>query len=418
VIPSAAAGGLPQAVDVVVVGAGPAGSVTAMLLARSGHDVLLLDRARFPRPKACGDCLSAGAAALLHRLGLLHRVQALPHGHLTRWHIHAPGGTRFHGAVPQPPGYAMAVERELLDAELVRAAVEAGVRLVEGVRVTDLLGDLDGTVRGVQTDAGPVRARLTVGADGLRSIVARRLGALRRSPHLRKVSFTARTELALPEAVTAGEMHALPGRTVGIAPLRAEGGRCNVTVVAGADVFRRAGADPRAFFDDALRQARASGSLASLAAGGLPPDMELMASGPFDQPVRQVTFDGAALAGDAAGYYDPFTGQGVTHALLSAELLARTADGALRSGNCSAAALRPYARGLRATRRSARFVQRAVEAVLSRPAAAAAAIAALHRAPRAADALIAVIGLVAPVRSLFSVPVAASLLRSPVWRPR
>ncbi|HSJ25994.1 MAG TPA: FAD-dependent monooxygenase [Longimicrobiales bacterium] len=393
--------------DAIVVGAGPAGAVTALLLARAGHDVLILERATLPRPKPCGDCLSAGAAAVLHRLGLLAQVAALPHARLRGWRIAAPAGAVFAADVADPPGYAMTVERALLDEALARSAVTAGARLREGVRVTDVLHGPDGAITGVRTDGGDFHSRLVVGADGLRSVVARRLRAVRRRAKLRKVSFTFHVDRPLHEDAV-GEMHVGDGVCLGIAPVVMDGSRFNLTVVADSRRFgRQAAADPAAFAVAAAAALPASRRSLSPAGLGL-----ALASGPFDQPVRQVTFDGAALAGDAAGYYDPFTGQGVTHALLSAELLARTADGALRRRDCSAAALQPYDRALRSALRAPRLLQRTVEAVLSRPAVADRAVARLARAHRTADALIAVIGMTAPATSLLTPSVFSDLFGS------
>jgi 2-polyprenyl-6-methoxyphenol hydroxylase-like FAD-dependent oxidoreductase len=227
--------------EVIVVGAGPAGAAAALLLARTGRDVLIVDRAEFPRPKPCGDCLSIGASALLERLGVLHRITAGPHATLRGWQIVAPNGSAFEAAFDD---CAIAAERSVLDAVLVDAALAAGARL-ERFAVTDVERDARGHVCGVRSRDGVRTARLTVGADGLRSIVAQRLGALPRHGSLRKLSLTFHARVDGVGSV--GEMHVGDGVCVGIAPV-AGGERCNLTVVADSDRFGRAVADdPRAF---------------------------------------------------------------------------------------------------------------------------------------------------------------------------
>ena len=187
-------------VDVVVVGAGPAGAATAILLAERGHQVVLLDRARFPRDKVCGEYLSPEASRILDRLGVLKAVEAAGARPLRGMRIVAPDGTLIVGDYPtRGPrrGYrdhALAVPRRTLDAVLVGRARELPVTVREGFRVTDLVfdGALDGRrVTGVdglwtpasERPAAPERleARLVVGADGRTSAVARRLGLV--SPH-------------------------------------------------------------------------------------------------------------------------------------------------------------------------------------------------------------------------------------------
>ncbi len=123
---------------------------------------------------------------------------------------------------------------------------------------------------------------------------------------------------------------------------------------------------------------------------------------------------GAALVGDAAGYYDPFTGQGIYQALASAELLAQEADAALRAGRPGdGILLRGYARRRLRLLRGARLLQRVIEAVLSRPCQADAILARLRRAPAAADALVAVTGDLRRAGSLLDPRLLFSLVAPP-----
>jgi menaquinone-9 beta-reductase len=392
-----------SAAQVIIVGAGPAGSATALLLARAGHDVLLLDRSVFPRPKPCGDCLSAGASAVLRRLGMMDRIERLPHARLLGWRIVAPDGAEFRGSFGSTPDTdadrALAVERYHLDAAILDAAQDAGVRFTGGVRVTGLARSADGGVRGVTLRDATLHAPLVIGADGLRSVVARALGAVRRPPRLRKVSLTMHIDSAIV-AADLGEMHTGDGVCAGVAALRSDASRCNLTVVADADRFgRRIAADPRRFMHDAIQTLPA---LRRRVHPHLLRTGPLLTSGPFDRPVSRVVYDGAALVGDAAGYYDPFTGQGMFQALAGAEHLASVATAALRRGDTSARMLRDWTAQRRRLARGPHLVQHVIEAVLARPRLASRAIARVGRARDFADAIIAVTGDTAPPRHLLS----------------
>src|SRR5256885_14660314 len=169
-----------RAWDAAVVGPGPAGSATALLLARASARVLLLDRARFPREKPCSEYLSPESTRVLARLGqdVLAAVAATSPARLTGMKVVAPSGT---GVVGRFQPFSFALPRTRFDTILRKAAEAAGAQVREGVKVEELVYD-GGAVGGVVTrDTGlgtrdTYRSRIVVGADGLRSVVARRLG--------------------------------------------------------------------------------------------------------------------------------------------------------------------------------------------------------------------------------------------------
>ena len=321
------------AADVLVVGGGPAGASAAFHLARAGLAVRILDRAIFPRPKTCAEYLSPEASRLLDAMGVLGDVERAGAAQLTGMIVRAPNGRRIHGEFAAPHGFrgfrdrGLALRRELLDMHLLGAARGAGATVEEGVRATDLLRDTRGRVVGVRAVDGDGRAverraRLVVGADGLRSIVARRLGVARSRRWPRRLALVAHYR-GVREIGSCGEMHVTRDGYLGLADVG--GDETNVALVVPAARARGMAGDAAGFLD---RWIAGTPHLASRFAGATRTDA-VRATGPFASRARRAWAPGAALVGDAADFFDPFTGEGVYAALRGGELLAPFAAAAL-----------------------------------------------------------------------------------------
>ncbi|MFD1954818.1 NAD(P)/FAD-dependent oxidoreductase [Paenibacillus thailandensis] len=379
--------------DVVVIGAGPAGSVVARLLALRGLKVRLLERAAFPKRKPCGESLNPGAVAALARVGtpaeslLADGAGELDGGIVRGWRL---ANNRLRLEASYPPGrYGIGCRRELLDERLVREACRAGVLLDEHMHVEGIVWNELGHAAGVYGRSAatgkPFRlpARLVVGADGLRSAIARSAGLASRPGRLRKAAFTARLigVEALEDAV---ELHTEPDLVVGVAPLG--GGLANLTLALQGAAAASAAKDKAGFMlEAARRQPWLAERLAGAALAG-----EVLASGPFDRPVRAAALPGLVLVGDAAGYYDPLTGQGIYRAIRSAELAAPRVAESLASGS-----FRPLAQYERERRKEFApgvRLQRLIEWSSRQPPVWNAALRGLSASPRLKEALAGRIG--------------------------
>jgi len=289
--------------------------------------VLVLDRAKFPRDKICAEYLSPQASRILSDMNVLEEIERTNPGHLAGMSIRAPNGHIANGEFAANHGFrgfrdkGLAVRRTILDEIVLRGARTAGACVEESMRVTDLAKNDSARVTGVKAlaaDGQPrtLRARYVVGADGLRSVVARRLGLVRTSrvwprrialvSHYRKV-----------QGVTdMGEMHVDHDGYLGIADVG--GGQVNVAVVVPMSRAREIGDDKTEFLE---RWIASRPHLAERFVGAVR-TTPVRATGPFATSSRHAWSPGAALVGDAADFFDPFTGEGIYAALRGGELLA------------------------------------------------------------------------------------------------
>jgi flavin-dependent dehydrogenase len=316
--------------DVVVVGARVAGTATALLLARRGVRVLVVDRARPGADILSTHALMRAGAALLHRWGVLDRIVAVGTPPVRQTRFHYPDETTIVSIKPAAGVDALyAPRRPLLDRLLVEAAVEAGAQVRFGVTVTDLRRDGTGRVTGIagRDHAGsPVEigAGLTIGADGTRSLVARYAGA--RTEKVGQGSSAIVYAHWVGLATAGYEWFYRPGGTAGMIPTN-DGEVCVFTGVAAHRFAREFAGDRRGGYLRVLKEVTggADGRLTDVE-----PPRQVHAFPGQPGYARQAWGPGWALVGDAGYFVDPLSAHGMTDALRDAQLLSDAVDAAGR----------------------------------------------------------------------------------------
>ena len=315
--------------DVVIAGAGPAGAIAATVLARAGARVLVLDRARFPRAKLCGDTLNPGALALLARLGLdCATAASIP---LEGMILTGDDGVRVEGRYAGVSGCA--ITRRDLDWALLMAAAGAGAQIEQEVLVQAPLVDSSDhearigglVVKGADGRLRRIPARVVIAADGRSSRVARALGLSRSAPRPRRWAIGGYFE-HVENMGALGEMHVRATHYIGVAPL--PNGVTNACVV----TANPRGLSPADLLATALRN---DAHLRDRFADARPVS-EPLCLGPLAVDCDVAGAPGLLLAGDAGGFVDPMTGDGLRFALRGGELAAREALHALEHGVASA----------------------------------------------------------------------------------
>jgi flavin-dependent dehydrogenase len=305
--------------DVIIVGAGPAGSLAALIFARAGLSVRVFERARFPRDKLCGDTLNPGALRVLSRHMSIDAIldRGLP---LDGMVLTGPGGVAIRGCYGNGVRGRSLTRREL-DLLLMQRAIAAGAQLDEAL-VTQPIVDGSGNVAGVRLKGRGAdrehRARLVIAADGRGSRFARGLRLARQPRRPRRWAIGGYFD-GVDGLSPVGEMHVRRDCYVGLAPV--PDGRANACLVLPEPAARRAWTDPGVMLRSAIDADAALASRFARARLVGPPQI----LGPMAVDVSAPGVPGLLLAGDAAGFIDPMTGDGLRLALAGAELAAAVA---------------------------------------------------------------------------------------------
>ena len=355
--------------DVAIVGCGPAGLAVAAAAAARGLDVVALDGRALPADKACGEGLLPGGVRALDALGALRHLDPQGRSPIRAIRWIQEGGPAAEALLPAPGG--LGVRRLALSAALLARAREAGAEVRAGVPVKSHRRERDGVAIAL-ADGAELRARMLVAADGLASPIREREGLGRPAEGARR--FGLRRHFRLPPWSDAVEVHFARGAEAYVTP--SGPGRVGV-----AFLFEEGTAPdfPRLLerfpsLDGRLRDA--------------PEDSTLAGAGPLRREAAARVRDRLVFVGDAGGYEDAITGEGVSLALEEALALARALPAALARG-AGEESLAGWARDVGRARRRQAAVARLVLWMARNPPVRRAAIGGLARTPRLFDALLA-----------------------------
>ena len=324
--------------DVLIVGGGVAGSAMAAYLLERDISVIVFEKKRFPRDKVCGEGIMPTGVRLLDKLGVLDRIPSAdksPFKGITFIAGRARASGDFPGLSDGYP-YGLGIRRIILD-DAARLEAEArGALYLQETGVESILMDEAPTVK-VRAGGREWRGRLLVGADGSRSKVRRVLGLGGAPAKRRRYGVRAHLRFRDPERMgTYVEVYALSDGELYTSAVNAQDHLA--VILLEQEEMHRFGGRLNAAYDEFIRRH----PVLAERFDGAERVSEAMATGPLRQNVRHVVTDHALLVGDAAGFVDPITGEGVSRALLSASMAAPVIADALRAGDTSVGRLRPY----------------------------------------------------------------------------
>jgi geranylgeranyl reductase family protein len=332
------------AADVVVVGGGPAGSLAAITLAELGVPTLLLDRKRFPRDKPCGGGVRFGVFARFPDLAAYLRATVATH-EIRRVVMESPSGARVRAELAEP--LYVTLRRTDLDAALLDRARRMGVQVIEGARAVAVSRE-DGRVAVQTIDGRSFTSRCLIGADGVNSVVARAAGLGDGFPPdalaLDTMEETPLAELSVQDPETMYVAYGYKGRPgYGYVFPKRHHVDAGVGYLLPFFKSRLTGAPyehHRRFLEDAAAR--------GLVRGRSNPDNFKAYRLPLGGPRARTYAERVVVCGDAGGFVNAYTGEGIYYAMVTGQHAGRTVAGALATGAPTAAALAAYETAWRA----------------------------------------------------------------------
>jgi menaquinone-9 beta-reductase len=333
--------------DIIIVGAGPAGTTAAHYAAKNGLKVLMLDKDVFPRDKICGDALSGKSIGILRDMNLLEEVQDLPGAFIQSIVFSSPNHDQFRIDLRNtslkniPKGFV--IRRKIFDNFLFEKIKTTDVEIRENFSVTDVLQS-DGIVTGVRgkdRKTGEIlefNSKLLFGADGYNSIVSRKMNLYEHDPDhwvvaLRRYyknvgGLTDQIELHYVDEVIPGYFWIFP----------IEEGYANVGIGMLHSIIKRKDIDLKKALENVIN----SPSFRDRFVDAEPQEKPIGWNLPVGSKRRKSYGNGFLLLGDAAGLIDPFTGEGIGNAMYSGKFAIETAVEALKQNDFSADFLAQY----------------------------------------------------------------------------